>query len=304
MPELPEVEAARALIAERALGRRIVRVDDADTYVCRPHLPGDIAGALTGRTLTAAHRIGKSMWLATDGGDGPALGLHLGMAGRMVVVAGEVAPAIARVGDPISAARVRTTAVTAYAGDPMSETEIRAAVGGEHPDPTRTGNPAWSRFTLDFEDGGALVLFDKRRLGRAVLNPDLTHLGPDALLIGKRDFRTRVGSGGAPLKARIMDQSVLAGVGNLLADELLWQARSAPLRPAGTLGEDDLDTLWRTMRRATRAAIKAGGVHHGRIIAHRRRGGTCPRCGGEMVKAAVGGRTTWWCAAEQSWPPA
>jgi len=239
VPELPEVEAARTLIAERALDRRIVRVDDADTYVCRPHLPGDIAGALTGRTLTAAHRTGKSMWLATDGGDGPALGLHLGMAGRIVVVGDEASP-IARVGARTSAAKVRTTAVTAYAGDPMSETEIRAALGGGHPDPTRTGNPAWSRFTLDFEDGGALVLFDKRRLGRAVLNPDLTRLGPDALLISKAAFRARVGSGGAPLKARIMDQSVLAGVGNLLADELLWQARAAPLRPAGTLGEDDL----------------------------------------------------------------
>ncbi|MCW3017296.1 MAG: Fpg/Nei family glycosylase [Solirubrobacterales bacterium] len=286
MPELPEVEAARSLIAERALGHTIAAVDDADTYVCRPHLPGDIASALVGRTPTAAHRIGKAMWLETDDGDGPTLGLHLGMAGRIVVIGAE-----------------GSTQSTAYGGDPMSPAEARAAAAGGHPDPRLSGNPAWTRFALEFADGGALLLFDKRRLGRAVLNPDLTRLGPDALLISKADFRARVGSGDAPLKARIMDQSVIAGVGNLLADELLWQARAAPLRPAGTLDDDELDALWKATRRATRAAIKAGGVHHGAIIDFRNKDASCPRCGGAMVKAAVGGRTTWWCEAEQSWPP-
>src|SRR5919206_2455705 len=96
MPELPEVERARALIEQRALGRRIVEVDDADTYVCRPHQPGEIASALTGRELTAANRRGKSMWVETDGGEGPTLGLHLGMAGQILVdddVAGDYPPA-------------------------------------------------------------------------------------------------------------------------------------------------------------------------------------------------------------------
>ncbi len=287
MPELPEVETARALIEARALGRRIVRVDDADSYVCRPHAPGDIASALEGRTLTAAGRIGKSMWLDTDGGDGPSLGLHLGMAGRIVIIG------------PSGGAQS-----TAYGGDPMSAAETLAAVGegGVHPDPRLSGNPAWSRFTLEFDDGGALLLFDKRRLGRAVLDPDLTHLGPDALKISRRDFRTRVGAGAAPLKARIMDQSVIAGVGNLLADETLWQARLAPLRPAGDLDDDELDALWKALRAATRDAMKQGGVHTGKVIEHRRRDGSCPRCGAPMVKAAVGGRTTWWCSAEQAWP--
>jgi hypothetical protein len=59
MPELPEVETARRLIADLALGRRIVGVDDADTFVCRPHSPGELRAALTGRTLTAAHRRGQ-----------------------------------------------------------------------------------------------------------------------------------------------------------------------------------------------------------------------------------------------------
>ncbi len=83
MPELPEAERARQQI-ERALGREIVAVDDSDTYVCRPHGPGEIAAALVGHTLTTANRRGKFLWAETDD-DGPELGLHLGMAGRIVV---------------------------------------------------------------------------------------------------------------------------------------------------------------------------------------------------------------------------
>ena len=90
MPELPEVERARAAIEAAGLGRRIVDVDDTDTYECRPHAPGEIRAALLGRRLTAAHRRGKSMWCDTSGTGrsrtpGPVLGLHLGMAGRIVI---------------------------------------------------------------------------------------------------------------------------------------------------------------------------------------------------------------------------
>ena len=76
MPELPEVESARAVIARAALGRRIVDVDDTDTFVCRPHPPGEIRAAMLGRTLTEVHRRGKSMWCDTSG-DGPVLGIHI-----------------------------------------------------------------------------------------------------------------------------------------------------------------------------------------------------------------------------------
>src|SRR4051794_41920966 len=81
MPELPEAERARRQI-DRVLGREIVAVDDHDTYVCRPHAPGEIAAALVGRRLTSAHRRGKFLWAETGDG-GPDLGLHLGMAGRI-----------------------------------------------------------------------------------------------------------------------------------------------------------------------------------------------------------------------------
>ncbi|UGS35415.1 Fpg/Nei family DNA glycosylase [Capillimicrobium parvum] len=259
MPELPEVERARALIAERALGRRIAAVDDTDTYVCRPHQPGELAAAFTGRTLSAANRRGKAMWIETDDGEGPILGLHLGMAGRIVV-------------------------------DDHAEGD---------PAPS-DGNPSWDRFTLHFEDGGALTLRDKRRLGRAVLDPRIEALGPDAGEIARDAFRERVGRGDAPLKARLMDQAVLAGVGNLLADETLWRARLSPVRPAGSLDDDELDRLRRELRAAIRSAIRLGGVHTGELIEHRVRGGHCPRCGAELARATVGGRTTYWCPVEQT----
>ena len=110
-----------------------------------------------------------------------------------------------------------------------------------------------------------LALRDKRRLGRVRLEPDLTGVGPDAALVGREEFRARVGRGTAPLKARIMDQSVIAGVGNLLADEALWQARLSPVREAGSLSTEELDRLRRAIRAAVRSAVKLGGVHTGRV---------------------------------------
>src|SRR5947209_3457159 len=86
MPELPEAERARITL-ESVLGRRIARVDDRDTYVCRPHAPGEIAAALVGHEFVSAHRRGKFMWLETA--DGPTLGLHLGMSGRIVLARGD-----------------------------------------------------------------------------------------------------------------------------------------------------------------------------------------------------------------------
>src|SRR5947208_3007795 len=88
MPELPEVETARRLIADEALHRRIADVDDSDTFVCRPHAPGELRAALTGRMLTAARRRGKTMWCETSE-DGPDLGIHLGMGGRIVVTSAD-----------------------------------------------------------------------------------------------------------------------------------------------------------------------------------------------------------------------
>ena len=129
-----------------------------------------------------------------------------------------------------------------------------------------------------------MALRDKRRLGRAVIEPDFSHVGPDAAEVGRDVFRDRVGRGTAPLKARLLDQGVIAGVGNLLADETLWRAKLSPRRLAGELSAEELDRLRRELRAATRDAIRNGGVHTGRFMPSRERGGTCPRCGTPLAR--------------------
>jgi formamidopyrimidine-DNA glycosylase len=246
VPELPEAERARQQI-ERVLGREIVAVEDHDTYVSRPHAPGEIAAALTGRRLVAAHRRGKFMWVETDGG--PDLGLHLGMAGAIVVDA-----------EP---------------------------------------HPRWDRFALEFAGGGRLALRDRRRLGRAILEPDFSHVGPDAGEVSTSEFRARIGRGTAPIKARLMDQGAIAGVGNLLADEILFQAGIDPRRRCDELSQEELDELWRATRKAIRNAVRRGGAHTGELNPERVPGGRCPRCGTPLERARIGGRTTFWCPRDQ-----
>ena len=244
MPELPEAERARQTL-ETALHRRIAAVDDRDTYVTRPHTPGQFNDAFVGRELVSAHRRGKFLWLATD--DGPTLGLHLGMAGRIVV-------------------------------------------DGEAAEPSR-----WDRFAIEFEDGTRLALRDKRRLGRAVIDPDFSHVGPDAENVDRDTFRRLIGRGHTPIKARLLNQHAISGVGNLLADETLWRARIDPRRDTGDLSVEELDRLRRELRGALRSAIRQGGAHTGRFVQARRPDGVCPRDGHELHRATVGGRTTLWC---------
>jgi formamidopyrimidine-DNA glycosylase len=88
---------------------------------------------------------------------------------------------------------------------------------------------------------------------------------------------------------------VISGVGNLLADETLWRARLLPRRVAGELSTEELDRLRRELRAATRDAIRNGGVHTGRFMPARERGGSCPRCRTALERATIGGRTTYWC---------
>jgi formamidopyrimidine-DNA glycosylase len=164
----------------------------------------------------------------------------------------------------------------------------------------------WDRFTLDFADGGRLALFDKRRLGRILLGPDVGRLGPDAVEVTPAEFRALISKGTIAVKARLLDQTKIAGIGNLLADEILWQAKVSPTAPVNRLRRQDIDRLYRATRSVLEAATAdGGGAHTGEVIEARRPGGRCPRCGAEMVHGTVGGRSTWWCSREQgAWPPA
>ena len=271
MPELPEVETARPLIADQALHRRIVDVNDTDTYVSRPHAPGQIKAALTGRSLTAAHRRGKTMWLETSGADGspapgPDLGIHLGMSGSIIVITG---------------------------GQP--------AEGGEpHWQGTWPRNPSGSGSRWSSPTAGDWCCPTRAGWGGSGSNPDIGALGPDALTVSREEFRELITKGRIAVKARLLDQSRIAGVGNLLADEALWQAKLSPSAPVDTLTTAEVERLYAALRATLEAAIASGGAHTGDVISARHPGGRCPRCGAEMRHSVVGGRSTWWCSREQA----
>jgi formamidopyrimidine-DNA glycosylase len=159
------------------------------------------------------------------------------------------------------------------------------------------------RARIFFEDGGALLFHDPRRFGSLELAPDESKLGPDALSVTRAELATalRIPPGRttpAPLKARLMDQDRLAGIGNLLADEILWRAGLDPQRRTA-LDDEELRVLHKTLRSTLRALGKDGGSHMGDLQDERHTGGRCPRDGTELAVATVGGRTTYWCPKHQ-----
>ena len=177
MPELPEAERARGAL-ETVLGGGSPPSTTATPTFPPARARGDRRRA--GRPqLATAHRRGKFLWLETD--DGPVLGLHLGMAGRIVVDDGE--------------------------------------------DVSR-----WDRFAVEFDDGTRMALRDKRRLGRACSTRTSATSAPTPRASSRDDFRRIIGAGRTAVKARLLNQGAISGVGNLLADQALWQARIAPTR--------------------------------------------------------------------------
>lgn len=260
VPELPEVEAYRRL-AEGALGRRIAAVQVGDRRFLRGGTTSrQLRSALVGRRLSAARRKGKLLVLDVEG-NGRRLGLRFGMTGRLHLDGRDGVQRLV------------------YSSD------RRLA--------------RWDRFGLGFADGGAMVVSDPRLLGGASLDPDEDALGPDALTVGLAGLRRALKGSAAPLKARLLDQSHLAGVGNLIADEVLWRSSLAPQRAAGSLSAAEERRLHHHLRRTLDELICAGGSHLGELMPERQPGGRCRLCGVELRRGRIGGRTTWWCPAHQ-----
>lgn len=170
--------------------------------------------------------------------------------------------------------------------------------------------PRYVRAQFDFGNGEHLAFVDPRLFGKVGYVDDADsfiakqHLGPDALdphLTFAR-FKDALGSGGG-LKAALMDQSRLAGIGNIFADEILYQARLHPLAAIGTLKPQQLRRLYQAMRRVLKMAIARGaGAEHfaerlpsGYLLRHRDKGGTCPRGHGPLKTIKAAGRTTYFC---------
>jgi formamidopyrimidine-DNA glycosylase len=261
MPELAEVEESRRLVEEAALDRPIAEVVAPDAWYLKGGLTARaIKTALKGRSFTAARRIGKQLLVDTDG-DGPVLGLHFGMAGRLVVDGRAVV------------------------------TDLWSASNKEL--------EKWDRFVIRFADGGDLRMRDSRRLGAVTLDPLESKFGPDALTVTLAQLRAALGRSTAPLKSRLMDQHRLAGVGNLAADEALWRAGLNPHRPANSLDEKELRRLQRHLRQTMVDLLNRGGSHKGDLMPERVAAGICPKDGAPLRRDRIGGRTTWWCPVHQ-----
>ena len=253
------MELYRRLAERSAVGRLITGVETPDAWYLKRGLDAGALSQVVGCRVVEARRRGKLLLLDTDGG--PTLGLRFGMSGRLVV---DGEPGVDRLLYTSSAA-----------------------------------TPRFERFALSFEGDGRLVMSDPRRLGGVELDPDEDRLGPDVLGVGPVGLRAVLAGGTTALKARLLDQSRLAGVGNLIADETLWRAALDPRRPAGGLADAEVRRLAQTLRRTVTELIERGGSHTGDLLVARQPGGRCPRDGAPLVRGQVGGRTTWWCPAHQ-----
>ena len=170
--------------------------------------------------------------------------------------------------------------------------------------------PRFARVVFDFENGKHLAFEDMRMFGYAelVTDPDDyihdTGLGPDPLTIDLRAFRLRLGKRRGAIKAVLLSQDVIAGVGNLYADETLFRSGIDPRIPADRLTAEHVRTIFGNMKRVLTETIafkSRGGDHPARfLVEHREEGDRCPKCGGTIARTVVGGRTTYFCSRHQA----
>ena len=246
-------------VAERTVGRTVAKVVAPDDWYLK--------GGTTARALRAA-LTGQEITGTRRVGklllldtDGPTLGLRFGMTGRLLVD-GE---------------------------GPIEKLEYSS----------RRDEPVWVRFALRFEGGGDLRMVDPRRLGGVQLDAGSDHLGTDALAIKETQLRAALAASRAPVKAWLLDQSRVAGIGNLLADEILWRAGIDPARPGRSLTTREATALHRHIGRTIRQLSIRGGSHTGDLQVARVRGATCPKDGAPLQRRTIGGRTTYSCPEHQ-----
>jgi formamidopyrimidine-DNA glycosylase len=259
MPELPEIEFYRRLAERSGLGRRISKVVAGDEWF--------IKGATTKRLLQT-HLKGVTFdraWrigklLLLDTSNGDVLGLRFGMTGVLVI---------------------------------NNEVGVSDMQYGSH-----RLLPEWNRFNVIFDDGGVFAINDPRRLGGVELDPDISKMGIDALTADASAFESAAKST-APLKAWLMNQDRIAGVGNLLADEILWCAGFDPARPAKSLTDKDITKLAKTTVKTVQLLVDRGGSHMGDLMPERKRDGHCPKDGAVLQRRTIGGRTSYSCPQHQ-----
>ena len=274
MPELPEVETVRRRIAPLVEGTTIASAEIVDPRLTRPVSPSLVADALVGERIAAVERRGK--YLLWRLASGRTLVVHLRMTGSLLhFPAGDL---------PADAHRRATLAL-----------DTGAAVG--YRDVRRFG-------TWELLDDGHLRPYLASRLGPEPLAPSFTSARLARIVAGRR----------APIKAVLLDQRRIAGIGNIYADEALWRARIHPRRPAGELDAPEIAHLHRAVRAALRRGVElngstlrdyvtpdgeGGGMQH-EFHVYGRLGDPCDRCGRPIERIVVGGRGTWLCSRCQT----
>jgi formamidopyrimidine-DNA glycosylase len=280
MPELPEVEAARRLLERTLVGRRIQGAECAPDEIV---LMGGPAQAVTERLEGAAvegiGRHGKTFWISLEG-RGAVCG-HLGMSGSVAQVEGEA-----------------TTAVNYK----------QNKGGGVGPD----GRPKYLKLWLPVE-GMAAAMMDPRRLARIwpadepMTHPKLAGLGPDAYLNlpDAPDFRAALAKRRTPIKALLLNQTFLAGIGNWIADEVLFHAEIAPARHAASLSQSEAERLRMAIHHVLELACRAEADYMKFPMSwlfHSRWGGSKGEQvhdGHRIIRETIGGRTTAWAPDKQ-----
>ncbi|XP_047337977.1 formamidopyrimidine-DNA glycosylase isoform X3 [Impatiens glandulifera] len=228
MPELPEVEAARRAIELHCVGKKILRAVIAeDDKVIVDVSPSDFEASIFGKLIVAAHRKGKNMWLQLDSPPYPTF--QFGMAGAIYI---------------------KGVAVTKYKRSAVKDTD-------EWPS-------KYSKFFIELDDGLELSFTDKRRFARVRLlkNPaivaPISELGPDALMdpMTVDDFIHSLSKFKKDIKTVILDQKFISGIGNWIADEVLYQARIHPLQKASSLSKDSCKTLQNCIKEVIQYAVE------------------------------------------------
>ena len=259
MPEGIEVEYYR-ISALQALGRRISNVTAEDNFFLKGETNREeLCTFLIDDKFTAARRIGKLLLL--DSENGVTLGLRFGMTGRLLV-------------DNVSSI------------DYLEYSSAR-------------NESFWDRFSIEFEDGGVLTIRDPRRLGGVELNPKVDDLGSDIYQIDGQGLNVVLRGSSRPIKARLMDQKQIAGLGNLLTDESWWRSSIDPRRSADSLSKKERGCLLYHIISTINQLTELGGSHMGKLQDNRVISGSCPKDGAFLERYKVGGRTTYSCPKHQ-----
>jgi formamidopyrimidine-DNA glycosylase len=166
-------------------------------------------------------------------------------------------------------------------------------------------SPRHARVLFVFANKHRLVFGDQRQFGQIGLLKDVDEflkqraLGPDALDLGLGEFKKILGKHRGAVKSVLLNQRIIAGIGNIYADEILFRVRMYPATETSRLGDKALTKLFRAthyvLQKAVAAKADTNQMPRSWLLPHRGRGGKCPRCGRKLRSARIGGRTAWFC---------